>query len=191
MFATLFLDAIKLNLSTSGSQCNTDNFGNMRYVPSNNTEDILLDNACDPGISFFNANFHNLSTSYILSKIFENFQNLFRETPSGIFSIHHLNLKSIKKIFDNFDLFLLTIHFYFSITCFSAIYLENETVCSSYELPNYIGQHQVKSDPKGGRVSICILKSLTFKISDNVNITLREKCPNTELFLVRIVLYSG
>ena len=35
-----------------------------------------------------------------------------------------------------------------------------------------------------------ILISFTWWLGDNKDISLREKCPNTELFLVRIFLYS-
>ena len=66
IFCRFFLDAIKLNSSTNGNHCETDNFENLIYVASSNTEDILLDNICGPDKDFFNANVYNLNMSYIL-----------------------------------------------------------------------------------------------------------------------------
>ena len=65
-----FFNAIKLNTVTSGNQCQTDNFENLRNIPSSDTEDILLYNACDPDNNFFNINVHNLNTAYILPENF-------------------------------------------------------------------------------------------------------------------------
>ena len=65
-----FFNAIKLNMITSGNQCQNDNFENLRNVPSSNTEDILLYNACDPDNNFFNTNVHNLNTVCILPENF-------------------------------------------------------------------------------------------------------------------------
>ena len=93
---------IILKSSASGNQCKTDNFENLRYVSLSNTDDILLDNECGPDNNFFNAIINNLNTPYILPIYFV---NLFKETLSGILSIFHLNMKSIKKNFDNFKLF--------------------------------------------------------------------------------------
>ena len=76
--------------------------------------------------------------------------------------ILHLNIQSIKKIFDNFKLFLSSSEFSLSVTCFSETWLDDLGYLI-YGLPNYTSKHQARSDWRGGRVSISIQNSLKFK----------------------------
>ena len=75
---------------------------------------------------------------YILPEVFQKFIG---SSSHDSFSILHLNIRSIKKNFENFKLF-------FSTLCFSEIWLD-KVGNSLYELPNYINKHQVRDDRKG------------------------------------------
>ena len=129
-----------------------------------NSEDILLDNSCDPDVNFFSLKTQNLDTPYILP---EEFQKFVGSSSHDSFSILHLNIRSIKKNFDNFKLFFSSLVFSFSVICFSETWLD-EVGNSLYELPNYISKHQVRDDRKGGEVSIYIHNSLSFKVLSNL-----------------------
>ena len=67
-------------------------------------------------------------------------------------------------------------NFTFSITCFSETWLDetNSTENSLYEMPNYISKHQVRSDRRGGGVSIYVHKTFDFKVRSNLSINNEE-----------------
>ena len=92
------------------------NFENLKYEIVDNSDDILLDNSCDPDVNFFNLKTQNLYSPYILQ---EKFQKLIDSSSHDSFSILHLNVRSIKKNFDNFKLFFSTQDFSFRVICFS------------------------------------------------------------------------
>mgnify|MGYP001795064481 FL=1 len=88
------------------------------------------------------------------------------------FSILHLNIRSIKKNFENFKLFLSSFSFDFSIICFSETWLDDSFLESQslYELPNYKSVHQVRNNGKGGGVSIYINEAINFKLRSDLSI---------------------
>ena len=86
----------------------TKNFETLKYNISDNT-DILLDDSCDPDVNFFNKKFQSLDTPYLMPGEFHNFL----DDSLDHFSVLHLNIRSIKKNFENFKLFLNLIKFYF------------------------------------------------------------------------------
>ena len=102
------------------------------------------------------------------------------------FNIRSINIRSIKKNFDNFKLFFSTVAFSISVICFSETWLD-EVGNFLNELPDYISKHQVRDDHKGGGVSIYIHNSLrnTF-----VNVLYRPtngKIEPFENFLVKLL----
>ena len=85
----------------------------------------------------------------------------FLDISSDQFSVLHLNIRSIKKSFENFKLFLNSVNFTFSVICLSETWWDEFATIekSLYELPNFNSTHQARGDRKGGGVSICIRKS--------------------------------
>ena len=150
--------------TTSSSDPERPNFENLKYNLVDNSDDILLDNSCDPDVNFFSLKTQNLDTPYILP---EEFQKFVGSSSHDSFSILHLNIRSIKKNFDNFKLFFSTLAFSISVICFSETWLD-EVGNFLNELPDYISKHQVRDDHKGGGVSIYIHKSLSFKVLSNL-----------------------
>ena len=114
----------------------TKNFETLKYNISDNT-DILLGDSCDPDVNFFNK------------KVL---------TCLDQFSLLHPNIRSIKKNFENFELFLKLISFTFSVIClFETWWDDLATIKKSlFELPNYNSTHQARGDRKGGGISIYI-----------------------------------
>ena len=125
----------------------------------------LFDDSSDPDVNVFNVNFKNLNAPYLFPEEFKNF--LDNSSPSNYFSILNLNIKSIKK---NFEL-MKSINFIFSVIWFSEIWLHdlNITRDSLYELPNYTSNHQIRSDRKGGGVSVYIHNMFDFKVRANLS----------------------
>ena len=136
-----------MNVNTIESfESEIESFENLKYSIADNNNNILLDDSCDPDVNFFNVNFENLNTPYLFPEDFNSaYEN---ESSLNYFSILDLNIRSIKKNFENFKMFLNSINFTFSIICFSEAWLDetNSTDNSLSELPNYISKHQVRSD---------------------------------------------
>ena len=95
---------------------------------------FLLDDSCDPYINFFNGKFQSFDTSYLMPEEFHNFHS----NSLNQFSILRLNIRSIKKIFENFKLFLNSINFTFSVICLSETWWDDLATIqkSLFELPS-------------------------------------------------------
>ena len=65
------------------------NFKTLKYNILNESNDILLDNAYDPDLNFFNKNVKNLDTVHVLP---EDFQDSLEKTVTSYFSILRLNI---------------------------------------------------------------------------------------------------
>ena len=92
------------------------NFEFLKYNPSDNNEVILLDEACDSGSNFYNANVQTLDTPYIS---LEELPSLRINIKQNYFSILHLNIRNIKIFLKNFKLFLSSLKFNFIVIYFS------------------------------------------------------------------------
>ena len=104
-----------MNVSTNEKDdTEIKNFEKLKYKITDNN-DILLHDSCDPDINFFNGKFQSFDTLYLMSEEFHNFHS----NSLNQFSIFYLNIKSIKKMFENFKLFLNSINFTFSVICLS------------------------------------------------------------------------
>ena len=87
------------------------NFETLKYNRSNESGDILLDNAYDPDLHFFGKNIKNLDTVYVLP---QDFHDSLEKPVTSYFSILHLNIQSIKKTFQSSNFFVfITFRFYF------------------------------------------------------------------------------
>ena len=75
-----------------------------KYYISNESNDILLDNAYDPDLIFFSKNGKHVDTVYVLP---EDFHDSLEKTVTSYFSILHLNIPSIKNNFESFKKFCL------------------------------------------------------------------------------------
>ena len=164
-----------MNVNTSESfESEIESFENLKYSIADNNNNILLDDSCDRDVNFFNVNFENLNTPYLFPEDFNSaYEN---ESSLNYFSILDLNIRSIKKNFENFKMFLNSINFTFSIICFSETWLDetNSTENSLYELPNYISKHQVRSDRRGGGLSIYVHKTFDFRVMSDLSVNNKD-----------------
>ena len=152
------------------SQATSNNFGNLKYNPSENIDDILTDDSCDPDSNFFQTNFQSLDTTYLLP---EEFHQLLDNKNTTSVSILHLNIRSINKNFDNFKLFLSSLNY--CIICFSETWFNDRNVNNSnYKLPNYSSIHKIRTHSRGGGVSIYIHKDFEFKIRNDLSINCKD-----------------
>ena len=90
----------------------------------------------------------NIDTPYILPDKFESFS---WKLNLKCFSILHLNIRSLKKNFDSFKLFLSSLSFEFNIICFSGTWLDDSALaCKSlYKLAHCSSIHQLRVQGKG------------------------------------------
>ena len=108
------------------------NFASLKFNPFDSSEEILTDKSFDPDLNFFNSNIGNLDTPYISH---EEHKNLNENGSADTLSILHLNIRSIKKNFENFKLFLSSLSFEFGI-CFLEAWLDESSLTSQL-LPHY------------------------------------------------------
>ena len=96
----------------------------------------------------------------------------FLDNSSGQFSVLQPNIRSIKKILENFKLFLNLINFTFSVICLSKTWWNDLATIekSLFELPNYNSTHPARDDRKGSGVFIYIHKSVDFTVKLDLNI---------------------
>ena len=147
-------------------ECESLNFESLKYSLLDDNDDILLDSSCDPDLNFFKNYIRNLDTQYLFPDQFHNFLD---NSMTNWFLILHLNIRSIKKNFESFKLFLSPLNFSFGFICFSGTWFD-DLHNSVYNLPKYISKHQVKSDRRGGGVSIYIHSSIKFKERPDLSI---------------------
>ena len=93
----------------------------MKYSLLDDNDEILLDGSCDPDLNFFKNNIRNLDTAYLFLDQFHNFLD---NSMTDWFSILQLNIRSIKKNFENFKLFLSSLDFSFGVICFSETWFD-------------------------------------------------------------------
>ena len=84
------------------------NFESLKFNPFDSSEEILTDKSFDPDLNFFNSNIGNLDTPYISH---EQRKNLNENSSAETLSILHLNIRSMKKNFENFKLFFIWFKF--------------------------------------------------------------------------------
>ena len=157
---------------TVNKEQQAQNFENRKYDPLENSGNNIFDNSSDPDLHFYNNNIQNLSTPYLLPKELQRFLG---DDKDESVSVLHLNIRSIDKNFENFEMLLLNLNFSFSIICFSETCLNHSNVDNSnYELPNYVSIHQIRNHYKGGGVSVYIHKNFKFKIRNNPSINSRD-----------------
>ena len=142
----------------------------LKYSLLDDNDDILLDSSCDPNLNFFKNNIRNLDTTYLFP---DQFHNFLVNSKTDWFSILHLNIRTIKKNFKNFKLFLSSLDFSFSVICFSETWFDDLDNLA-YDLSIYINKHQVRSDSSGAGVSIYIHSSLKFKERPDLSIISKD-----------------
>ena len=86
---------MNVNGLTGNSEAELPDYEILKYEIVDTSEEILLNNACDPGLNFFNLKTQNFDTPYILPEEFKKFHDT---SSDDSFSILHLNIRSIKKI---------------------------------------------------------------------------------------------
>ena len=106
----------------------------------------------------------------------EELQNFLGGNKDENVSVLHLNIKSINKNSENFQMFLWNLNFSFSIICFSETWLNDSNVDnSSYDLPNYVSIHQIRNHSKrAGGCSVYIHKDSEFKIRNDLSINSKD-----------------
>ena len=104
------------------TEYNHQNFESLKYSLLDDNGDILLDNSCVPDLNLLSENIKNLDTAHLLTSMLHNFLD---NSVTDWFSILHLNIRSIKKDFENFKLFLSFLEFSFSVICFSEAWLDD------------------------------------------------------------------
>ena len=126
---------------------------------------ILLTNDTDPDVNYFNnslieTNYFNLSEASVYLKC-----------SLSYFSVLNLNIRSMRKNFENLKILLKNLNFNFSVICLTETWCQNgDELNSIYFLYGYNSIHQTRKNGIGGGVCIFILNSFTFRNSENLSV---------------------
>ena len=137
------------------------------YFLSNNN---FSDGNQDPDVNYFFTNIPSLSTEYFSPcdvKIgFSKFES------SDTFSVLHLNIRNLRKNFEDFKELYKTLNLKFSIVCFSETWADDDKLenDSLIQLPGYNVLHQIRKNRRGGGISIFVHESLSFKRRQDLGI---------------------
>ena len=138
------------------------NFESMSFnlFPNNNN---FSDNNQDPDVSFFVVNIRSLNTEYFsLPDVKIGFSKF--ESPDT-FSVLHLNIRSLRKNFEDLKELYKTLNLKFSKVCFSETWADDDKLenDSLIQLPGYNVLHQIRKNCRGGGISVFVHDSLSFK----------------------------
>ena len=138
----------------------------LSFVPFS-TDESFINNENDPDVNFYNDVF-TLDTQYLAP---DKFQRNFKPFSKQSLFILHLNIRSINKNFEAVKQFYLSLNFNFSIVCFSETWANDININknSSFQLPNYNTEHQIRKSRRGG-VCIFIHDSLGYKAREDLSI---------------------
>ena len=151
---------------------------------SNNNN--FYDGNQDPDVNFFLENIPSLNTEYFSPsdvKIgFSKFES------SDTFSVLHLNIRSLRKNFEDFKELYKTLDLKFSMVCFSETWaddnkLENDSLI---RLPSYNVLHQIRKNRRSGGISILVHESVSFKRRQYLGINL-EAMESLSISILKIL----
>ena len=148
------------------------NFEDLKFTPFNSSR-ILLNDNFDPETNLLGSeDYDNVDTKYVTPQEAHDDLQIMK---SENFSILHLNIRSLNKNFEDFELFLSSLKHKFNVICLSETWAKDYVVRNTeFHLPNYNVIHQQRtSNKQGGGVCIFIHNSLSYKL-------LNEFCVSTE-----------
>ena len=118
------------------------------------TNDSLNDSNQNPDVNFYN-NISSLESNYLSpSEIDKKFKNFSTE----LFSVLHLNIRSMNKSFEAVQDFYKSLNTKFSIICLTETWANDSNINhnSLYQLEGYIRVHQIRKSRQGGEIAIFI-----------------------------------
>ena len=110
----------------------------------------------DPDLQYFNDQscVNNISCDYYLE---QGFTHRVEElgTSNQVFSLIHLNIRSVPKNLSNFDSYYQSLNFKFSVIGFTETWL-NESNCDVYSIDNYQHFSLIRENKRGGGCSLFV-----------------------------------
>ena len=120
----------------------------------------------DPDINFYNEiDYHIGSTcNYYMEDAFSSItKKMYTSEPSEkLFSICHLNIRSLQSNLNDFDMYLKSLNFEFSFIGVTETWLHDGN-CDLYELSSYVIVERHRHTRKGGGVGIFIKNDVSFQ----------------------------
>ena len=121
----------------------------------------------DPDVNFFQS-ISSLDAKYFNIGDTKTFVN---NVSSNSFSVVHINIRRMQKIFEKFQEFFKTLKFNFSAVCLSETWCDSldSTKNSNFRLHGYKSFHQTRDGRKGGGLCIFLRNTLSYKIRSDLN----------------------
>ena len=156
------------------------NFECLSFDPFSLQENFM-NNECDPDVNFYQNNVSNVEANYFLRT---EVRSTLASFDPNAFSVLHLNIRSMKKNFENFKEFLKNLSVSFSAICLSETWCEpqDESQNSNYVLSGYSLFYQYRQYRRGGGVCLFVKESVFCKTRQDLSI----KCDANESLCLQI-----
>lgn len=140
---------------------------NLYFNPFTHDDKVNLnDEYIDPDVNFYNTIINHKCSYYIedqLNKAIDEISDI------NLFSIFHLNCRSMSKNYSTLSQYLKCINHQFSIIAVSETWLSNETE-DIFPLDNYTTVFKSRHSNRGGGVGFYIRNDINFKIREDISI---------------------
>ena len=115
-------------------------------------------------------NFQTIEANYFSAE--ETSKKLREISDDTSFSLFHLNIRSMNKNFEQFNLLLGECQYKFSIICLTETWCSDETFRnnSNFQLDEYDSIHLGRKNKRGGGICLYVHNSLSFKTRNDLSI---------------------
>ena len=140
-------------------------FESQSFNPFSINEDFK-GNDQDADVNFYQTHISSLDTIYYIpNEVKEKLENF----QQKLFSVLHVNIRSMSKNFEWFREFLDSLLFTFSAICLSETWCQpHKTSKSNLQIPGYVSLHQTRKNRRGGGLCIFLLESFSYGVRDDL-----------------------
>ena len=123
--------------------------------------------AYDPDVNFFNDKLDEIDSQYYTEDQLIQFSSTL---DTKIFSIFHLNIRSLNKNIENLQNLVSVLKGHFKIIVLTETWCgDTATKNSIYQIPNYTVIHKTRKEKQGGGLCIFIRNDLNFKLRNDLD----------------------
>lgn len=134
----------------------------------NAINEMIITDEIDPDVNYLNnINKNNINSKYYTEEEFNN--TLLEPNKSQLFSLFHLNIRSIQKNILEFSSYLENLNHEFSIIGLTETWISDSSA-SLFNLTGYLQRENYRKDKRGGGVSLYIKNNLDFIERNDITI---------------------
>ena len=139
-----------------------------QFFNSFTVNEELVNNELDPDLSYYLDQISFLDTKYYVPG---EVKDQLKSLQLNLFSILHLNIRSMRKYFEAFQDFTESLNFKFSVICLSETWLHpHEISDSNFQLAGYYTFHLTREKNRGGELCIFLQETYSYKFRKDLQV---------------------